>query len=90
MPGDVGAFQAGQIQDWLVEEVLRQGSGHRCAGVVALRPSGRFEESLFNLPVPSRGNVRIGNGATVLITGGAGALGLEFADYLFSQFNFNC
>ena len=59
-------------------------SGH---ALTALRAGKRYAEELFELPEIARGLPRLRYGATVLITGGAGGLGLKLAEHLYDTWN---
>ena len=86
---DIGEFQSNQIPGWLVDAIERECRTVPYSGVIALRSHGSYQEELYKIDEPATGNLRLQVNSTVLITGGTGALGLEFAKHLFDHYRVN-
>ena len=79
IPGDLYASSKGSLAD----DIFGESAVDSDKVLTALRPDGRYVENLFELPEISQGLPRLRYGATVLITGGVGGLGLKIAEFLY-------
>jgi len=82
---DLAAGMNDGARDWLVEMLVAEARSVEKPAVSLLRTQGRFVEELYDLPTQALGRPRLRDGATVLVTGGLGALGLEVAGLFFEM-----
>ena len=80
---DIPASQHDSWQESIIDQVIKESAVDSEHVLTALRAGGRFTEELFELPEIVRGLPRLRYGATVLITGGVGGLGLRIAELLY-------
>ena len=82
---DVPCLEDTGTPAWLVDALVDEAQVEKAPSLVALRPGARYEEQLYALPEMPRSRPRLRDGGVVLITGGTGGLGLEFARVLFDE-----
>ena len=75
-----------QASSWLANAISDESVYNQNNSIALIRDGQRYEEELYYIPELARGRSRLRHGATVLITGGTGGIGLTLARQLYENY----